>query len=237
MLLEHFRMIDLTQPLHADVPTWSGSCGFCLEIKKDYDQLFRVNHLEMDAGIGTHMDAPSHLIQGGLSIEKIPVDQLMTRACVIDVSSKAVADYEISIEDIEEYERNNGSIPKGSIVIGYTGWSRFWLDSTAYRNVDKKGQMHFPSFSALAAELLLTRDIAGIAIDTLSPDCLDSSFSVHRLILGAGKIIIENIGDCSQIPPKGAYIIALPLRLEGSTESPLRVVGLIPAKKGLTMSA
>lgn len=228
MLLEHYKIVDLTQTLFKNVPTWGGSCGFCLEIKKDYDQLFRVNRLQMDAGIGTHMDAPCHLIKGGLAIEKIQIDQLITQACVIDVSTKIDADYEISIEDIEMYERTYGLIPKGSVVIAYTGWSRFWSDVVAYRNLDVNGQMHFPAFSAQAAEMLLTRDIAGIAIDTLSPDCLDSSFPVHRLILGAGKYIIENIGDCAQIPPKGAYIIALPLKLQDASESPLRLIALIP---------
>lgn len=64
-LLEHFKVEDLTQPLSASVPTWNGSCGFCLEIKKDYDQMFRVQQVKMHAGVGTHMDAPSHRIQGG----------------------------------------------------------------------------------------------------------------------------------------------------------------------------
>jgi kynurenine formamidase len=228
MPFEHFKLVELTQPLFKKVPTWSGGCGFCLEIKKDYDQVFRVNQIEMEAGIGTHIDAPCHLYKGGLSIEKIPLDNLITEACIIDVSSKATADYEISVEDIEEYEKMYGLIPKGSIVVGYTGWSRFWFDSATYRNMDSNGQMHFPAFSAKASEALLARDIAGIAIDTLSPDCLDSTYPVHRLILGVGKFIIENIGNCSQIPPKGAYLIALPLNLEGATESPMRIVGLIP---------
>lgn len=231
-MLEPFRIIDLTQPLFRDAPTWGGSCGFCLEMTKDYDQLFRVNRLKMDAGIGTHMDAPCHLIKGGLSIEQMQVTQFITQVCIIDVSTKADADYEISVDDIEMYERMYGLIPKGSVVIAYTGWCRFWTNATAYRNQDAKGQMHFPAFSSKAAEVLLERDVAGIAIDTLSPDCLDLSFAVHKLLLGSGKYIIENIGDCSQVPAKGAYIIALPLKIQDCSESPLRVVALIPHKEG-----
>ncbi len=226
-MLEHFKIIDLTQPLFADAPTWEGSCGFCLEIAKDYDQLFRVNHLKMEAGVGTHMDAPRHLIKEGLSIEQIPITQFIAQVCVIDVSTKADADYELSVDDIEAYEKTYGLIPKGSVAIAYTGWSRFWLSAKAYRNQDAMGQMHFPAISAKAAELLLVRDIAGLAIDTLSPDCLDSTYSVHKLILGNGKYIIENIGDCSSLPAKGAYLIALPLKIQNGTESPLRVVALV----------
>lgn len=228
MALNHFKVVDLTQPLAPDVPTWNGSCGFCLEIKKDYDQVFRVQQMKMHAGVGTHMDAPSHRIQGARSIDEIPVEQFVAPACVIDVSHRADADYEISVEDIELYEKTYGSIPEGSLAIGYTGWSRFWLDPDKYRNLDSNGQMHFPAFSEKAAELLLKRKVVGIAIDTLSPDCLDDAFPVHKLILGAGKYIIENIGDCSQIPPCGSYVIALPLRAKEATEAPMRIIGLVP---------
>jgi kynurenine formamidase len=232
MLFNHFKAVDLTHPLCSNVPTWNGSCGFCLEIKKDYDQVFRVQQMKMHAGVGTHMDAPSHRIQGGLSISDIPLEQLIVPVCVIDVSERGEADYEISVKDIEDYENTHGIIGRNCLVIAFTGWSRFWMDVEAYRNVDTNGQMHFPAFSAQAAELLLKRNIAGIAIDTISPDCLDADFTVHKLILGAGKYIIENIANCSQISPKGSYVIALPLRTE-STESPIRIIGLIPHSSDL----
>ena len=227
-MLDQFRIIDLTQPLFVNAPTWNGSCGFCLEIKKDYDKIFRVQQIKMHAGVGTHIDAPSHRFEGGISVIEIPLEKLITKACLIDVSKKAWADYKISVEDIEKYEKTFGNITTDSLVIGFTGWSHFWLDPTKYRNVDATGQMHFPAFSEKAAEFLLKRHIAGIAIDTLSPDCLDERYPVHQLILGSGKYIIENIADCSQLPPKGAYVIALPLKGKDSTESPLRIIGLIP---------
>ena len=228
MLPNPFKIIDLTHPLSSNIPTWNGSCGFCLEIKKDYDRMFRVQQVKMHAGAGTHMDAPSHRFQGGLSIAEIPIDQLIVPAFVIDVSKKAGADYEISVQDIENFESTYGPITKNSLVIGYTGWDRFWSDPKAYRNLDANGQMHFPAFSAKATELLLKRNISGIAIDTLSPDCSDASFSVHKLMLGEGKYIIENIANCSKVPPKASHVIALPLRVEDMTECPIRVVALVP---------
>ena len=227
MVLEQFKLVELTHLLTPKVPTWDGACGFSLEVKQDYG-LFRVHQMSMRAGVGTHMDAPSHRIPGGGSIADISLEQLIVPACVIDVSAKAAADYELSVEDIEQYEREYGAIPPGSLVIAHTGWGRYWNNPAAYRNMDGRRQMHFPAFSNRAAELLLKRDVAGIAIDTLSPDCLDNTFSVHKIILGAGKYIIENIANCSQMPPRGAYVIALPLRADAATESPIRVVGLIP---------
>lgn len=193
--------------------------------------MFRVQQMDLQAGVGTHMDAPAHCIPGGASIADIPLEQLIVPVAMIDVSAKADANYEISSKDIEDYEKNYGTIVKNSLVVGFTGWSRFWNDAKAYRNEDAQGQRHFPAFSAEAAALLIKRDIAGIAIDTLSPDCSDLAYPVHKLILGAGKYIIENIADCSPLPPSGSYAIALPMRVESGTESPIRIISLIPRSK------
>ncbi|MBS0629636.1 MAG: cyclase family protein [Verrucomicrobia bacterium] len=227
-LLEHFKIVDLTHPLTPHIPTWGGSCGFCLEVKKDYDRLFRVQQIKMHAGCGTHMDAPSHRFEGGLSIADIPVEQLIVPLCLIDVSKKANAEYEISAQDILDDEAGHGPIAQNALVIGFTGWCRFWTHPSAYRNVDAKGQMHFPAFSARSAELLMERKIAGVGIDTLSPDCLNLEFPVHKTLLSAGKYIIENIADCSQIPARGSYAIALPIRAEDATEAPIRLIALVP---------
>jgi kynurenine formamidase len=222
-----FQMIELTHKLSPDVPTWNGSCGFCLEVKKDYDDDFRVQQIKMHAGVGTHMDAPSHRFQKGCSMADIPLKQLIVPVCVIDVRAKAHADYKVTPQDLRQYEARFGPIAANSLVIAFTGWSRFWGDSKAYRNVDEEGQMHFPAISSEAADYLLQKDVVGIGIDTLSPDALDPEFPVHQILLGHGKYIIENVADCSQMPAQGAYCIALPLRMEGATESPIRLVGII----------
>ena len=226
-MFEGIEFIDLTYPLHAQIPTWSGSCGYCLELKQDYDKLFRIQQMQMDAGVGTHMDAPSHRIPHGKSIADIPLKDLFAPACVIDVSL-ADADYELTVQDVESYENRFGAIPKNALVIAYTGWDRFWSNPKAYRNVDARGRMHFPAYSRQAVELLLKRNIAGIAIDTLSPDCSDPDFSVHKLVLGAGRYIIENIANAARMPPTGGYVIALPISAQEASEAPIRMIGLLP---------
>ncbi len=224
----NFDLIDLTHPLTEQIPTWNGSCGFCAEVKKDYDQVFRVQKLQMHAGVGTHMDAPSHRFHDGISIAEIPLERLIAPVCLIDVSRKTTSSYLISLQDLNEYERANGIIAPNSLVIGYTGWDRFWSKPDDYRNLDANGQMHFPGFSSEVAEALLARHIVGIAIDTLSPDRPESSFPVHKLLLGANKYIIENIANASCLPAKGSYAIALPIKATDCTEAPIRIIALIP---------
>ncbi|QVL57983.1 MAG: cyclase family protein [Simkaniaceae bacterium] len=227
-MLKQFKVIDLTHPLSPEIPTWNGSCGYSLEVKMDYDQMFRVQKMKIHAGLGTHMDAPSHRFEGRASIAEISLDDLIVPTFVIDVSEKAHGDYELSVEEVKAYEKKYGAILEGSLVMIQTGWSRFWTEPNKYRNVDGNGQMHFPAVSGEAGKIFIERGVVGLAIDTLSPDCLNPSFPVHEILLGKGKYIIENVANGFKLPPVGAYVIALPLRAEKATEAPMRLIGLIP---------
>ena len=225
--------IDLTHPLNSNIPTWEGSCGFKKTIMGDYEDSlsrtsFQFQCLEMKAGIGTHMDAPCHCIKGGKSIADISLEELILPLIVIDVSSRAHETYEISADDIKKFEDANGKIPSGSLVVGYTGWSQHWNEPSKYRNADANGEVHFPSFNKKTAEILLDRDISGLAIDTLSPDVgLKGYFPVHELFLGAGKYLIENVANAHLLPPFGAYGIVLPLKVSKGAEAPVRFIAFI----------
>lgn len=227
MLLQNHRLIDLTHTLNESVPTWEGICGFRMNVIVDYPRGLRVHHYDLRAGIGTHMDAPVHLIPGGRDIASIEIANLMVPAHVIDLTAKCSSDLIVVPDDIVQYEKNWGEISENSLVIFNTGWSRYWRDPIQYRNPDVHGKMHFPQIAVDTAKLLLNRKIAGIAIDTLSPET-DSALPVHRLVLGADKYIIENIANADLLPPRGAQIIALPPKIQNGSESTLRVIGLLP---------
>lgn len=222
-----YKVIDLTHIINPDMPTWDGDCGFQQKIKSnDEDEAtstkFLVQDIEMQAGIGTHMDAPLHCINRGKSIAEMPLENLVAPVFVIDVSDRAQADYIVSVKDILDFELKFGDITPDSFVIIRTGWDQFWHDPIKYRN-----DLSFPTISAEAASLLLNRYIKGLGIDTLSPDSSESQFSVHQLILGAGKYIIENIAHSKELPPIGAYIMAFPIKVAQGSEAPIRLVGLI----------
>ena len=222
-------MCDLTHDVHDTIPFWDDGCGFQLHINKDYPSAgCRVHRIEMLAGVGTHIDAPNHFIPGGKDIASIQLENLLVPACVINISTKMHQDYYISIDDVLNYEQQYGKIKQNSLVIAYTGWSQFWNDPIKYRNKDEKGIMHFPGFSVGCIELLLERNIAGIAIDTLSPDGSNYDFPAHHLLLKEGLYIIENIANANLLPAEGSFIIALPIKIKGGTEAPLRMIGIRP---------
>jgi len=222
-----YKLIDLTHILDNTIPTWSGECGFNHELHLDYTDCssevkFRVMQMRMHAGIGTHMDAPSHCIPGGRYINDFDVNELCMPCVVIDVSDKSHERYSVAPADITAFESKYGLISKGSCVMFKTGWSQFWSNPEKYRN-----NHVFPSVSAEVAKLLLTRGVIALGIDTLSPDRLEDGFKVHQTFLENGKILIENVANLDKIPPVGSHIMAFPIKIKDGTEAPLRLVGLI----------
>lgn len=219
------KIIDLTHVLHKDVPNWDGDCGFNINIGVDYKDckepdLFRVQKIEMRAGTGTHMDAPAHCIPESNTIDELEMENLVTDLVVIKIL-EVDENYKIMPEVIKKFEKEYGEIKKNSFIIFHTGWSKYWEDKKKYRN-----NLKFPSVHESTAKVLLDRDVAGIGIDTLSPDS-ENSFPVHRIILGGGKYIVENIANLDEVPSVGAKILVMPLKIKGGTESPIRLVALI----------
>lgn len=223
------KIIDLTHTLNSSSPNWEGNCGFRSSYLADYSEHgYRVNEYTMRGGIGTHIDAPSHFIPNSLDIASLSLESLIVPAHVINVANKSHADYMVTPTDVSDYEKQCGVISKNSLVIFYTGWDKYINDITKYRNVDSEGIMHFPGILESTADILLKRNVAGIAIDTISPETgSDPYFPIHKLLLGAEKYIIENIANASLLPATGAYVFSLPLKIEGGTEVASRVIGII----------
>lgn len=221
--------IDLTQVISEQTPTWDIGCCFHLQVKCQYhdcvtETKFQVQTMQTPMGIGTHIDAPLHCFPGGLDIASLSIETLVVPSCVIDVRQKATQDYFVSVEDILSYETKYGKIPANSLVLVLTGWSSKWENIAEYRCEDRQGRKHFPGVSEAAALLLLERKIVGLGIDTLSPDGSHVDFPVHKILLGQGKYLLENLTQLEKLPAKGAEIIVMPMKIEGATEAPCRIV-------------
>ncbi len=222
-----YRLIDLTHELSQETVSWDGGCGFTMTTSLDYDDctdgfLFRVQDFTMYAGMGTHIDAPAHCLPGGQTIESLPLESLVSKCFVIDVSANSGPTYSVSANDILEFEKTNGSIEPESFVVIHTGWAARWDNNELYRN-----EHVFPSVSLEAAELLNSRGIFGLGIDTLSPDRPSDGFGVHKLLLGAGRYIVENIANADKLTATGSFVMVLPIKIKGATEAPARIVGLV----------
>ncbi len=225
-----FNIINLSHLITTNCPTWEGKCGFFHEVVVDYKDFdtavkFRVQKFKLNAGIGTHMDAPAHCFEGEKTVDQFSLEDLFFPCAIIDVSKKAQVGYQVTVGDIQYFEQTYGKIVSQTFVIIYTGWDRFWQAPEKYR-----ASMRFPSISKQAAEYLLTQNIAGLGIDTLSPDTPDSEYPVHEIVLGAGKIIVENVANAHLLPPSGSFVLVAPMLIEHATEAPVRLIGFVKNK-------
>jgi kynurenine formamidase len=214
------------------MPFWPGTEPIKIERLADYDQGYRIHKFTMWENIGTHVDSPSHFAagKGKRTIDQLSFDQLIVPMVVVDVQKNVGADddYQLSVEDIEKWEIDNGRIKKGSLVVANTGWYHKFSDPAAYVNQDEQGVLHFPGFSVAAARLLIERDVAGIGIDTLSLDPgNDSSFPVHNVMLGANKYQIENMNNLDALPTTGAIAIIGVLPVRDGSQAQARIIGLV----------
>jgi kynurenine formamidase len=183
---------------------------------------------------GTHLDAPIHFHQGGVTADAVDLRRLIAGAVVIDIREQAAAnaDYRLTVADVEAFERAYGRIGEGTIVLLRTGWSSRWPDAKQYLGDDTPGdasKLHFPSFGVEAAQLLVEgRKVAVLGADVASIDYGQSSdFMVHRVAAAAGVPGLENLTNLDQLPPTGAVIIALPMKIGGGSGGPTRVVALV----------
>ncbi len=185
---------------------------------------------------GTHLDAPLHFGEGRDSTDRVPLRRLMGAAVVIDVTARTERDrdYRVAREDVEQFEKMHGRIAPGTIVVARTGWNRHWPDRKAYLGDDTPGdasKLHFPGYGESAARLLVEdREVAMLGIDTASMDYGPSTdFVVHRIAAARNVPGLENLTGLERLPARGATIIALPMKIEGGSGGPVRVVALLPA--------
>jgi kynurenine formamidase len=184
---------------------------------------------------GTHLDAPIHFAAGRRTADQIPVRDLVAPGVVLDVTAKAATDpdYRLTRADVESWERQHGAIPKGAIVLLRTGWSARWPDAKRYLGDDRPGDashLHFPSYGKEAAQLLVeTRQVAALGVDTASIDHGPSQdFAVHQVAAAANVPGLENLAGLEALPPRGAWIVALPMKIARGSGGPLRIVALLP---------
>ena len=233
------KFIDLTHKIDADTIFWPTETK-TFELIEEHKGLtergffYAANRFCSPEHGGTHIDAPYHFAKQGRTVAAIPIEQLAGPAVVIDIRVQAAKDpdYTLKPEDVAAWEAEHGPIPKGAIVLLRTGWSSRWPDKRAYLGDDTPGDasnLHFPSYGAEAARLLVKRGVKVIGVDTASIDNGPSKdFLVHRIAGGANVVGLENVTNLDRVPATGAWVLALPMKIANGTGAPARVVALVP---------
>lgn len=232
--------VDLTHAFSSEMIVWPTSAEFRLDTVSvgmteggyyyESYEFFSPEHG------GTHMDAPIHFAEGKRSVDEVQVDRLMGRAAIIDVTDQVeqVRDYQILIKDITLWEQEHGELPEGAIVLFHTGMDQYWPDPEEYMGTALKGEagvaeLSFPGIHPETARWLVeNRSINAVGLDTPSLDYGKSTqFETHRILSEQNIPGFENVANLGELPASGAYVIALPMKIENGSGAPVRIVAHI----------
>lgn len=234
-------IVDLSHAYDAQTIFWPTSDPFRLE--KTFDGVtpqgfyYASNNFFGAEHGGTHLDAPVHFARGAQTVEQIPVERFVGTAIVVDVAAQAERDrdYQVTIDDLARVEREQGEIPRDAILLIRTGFSRHWPDAgrylgTAARGADAVKDLHFPGLHPEAARwIVANRPIKAIGIDTASIDHGPSTlYESHRALLERNIPAFENLTALERLPPRGAFVVALPMKIGGGSGAPLRAIAILP---------
>lgn len=203
------RYIDLSHTFTNNMPVYPGDQPPELKqktfLEKDECASFEIT---TSMHVGTHMDAPSHMLEGGKGLNKYPVDHFFGNGVLLDARGKEAIDIELL---------DGKHISKDDIVFILTGFSEKFQQPEYYES--------HPVITEAFARKMVEYEVKIIGTDTPSPDT--SPYAIHKTLLGNDILIIENLTNLQTLLPHPQFeIIALPIKFEAEA-SLVRVVAKI----------
>lgn len=202
--------IDVTRMLSADVPVWPGAPSLVLERRLAIEHGDAVNdsNLSCNVHVGTHVDAPCHVLAQGGGVEHLPLDALIGPAVVLDCGE---------CREIRAgwLDARLGSSDRR--VLLRTRESERW------RAGERSFHEDFAALCPDAAQWLAGRGTVLVGIDSMSIQLFGNDSSTHEYLLAAGVVIVEGL-DLSAAPAGACELICLPIPLCGSDGAPARVL-------------
>jgi kynurenine formamidase len=206
--------------------------------------------LTLDEHCGTHIDAPSHFIPtpetglpnaleiGRVSLEQLDLRKMMGPAAVIDVTEltgqgSGGVSPEITPEHITAWEAEHGKLTAEDIVLFRSDWDQLYLpmpEGAPYvLNPFLLGEgPGWPTPDIPALELLLDRGVTTIGLDGVSVGASHAGVPPHVYGLGRGMIYVELLANLRELPPRGAFFLFLPIKIQGGSAGPGRAIALVP---------
>jgi arylformamidase len=205
------KIIDISVPISHQIPFWPNSSGLCLTRISKIGKKNAVNetHIEINAHVGTHIDAPLHFISNGISIDKSPLDIFIGQALVVYLPKVK----EITAQDLEKLSLSKDV----ERILFKTSNSILWEKKV------KKFKKDYVGLTADAASWLVKRGVKLVGIDYLSIAKFSEAVAVHKILLGKNIYIIESL-NLTGVRPGPYKLICLPLKIADSEAAPVRAV-------------
>ena len=211
--------IDLSYPLEPTTPVYPGYPPVAVEILestrfKVMDGRRSLNSSKISIGLhcGTHMDAPFHFFENGLSVDQVPLEVCVGKALMIDVRNHLDG----RLIDVGHLKPHEAKMREVRRIVVQTGWSGKW------------GTVEFftghPMFTPEAAQFIRECGVRLVGVDFPSVDV--PPFPVHIVLLGNGIVIVENLTNLAAVRREVFDFVVLPLKFTGRDGSPVRAIAL-----------
>jgi kynurenine formamidase len=229
-LFREARVVDLSHTLEEHMPNFPTHSKFFHSLWGSYWHGDRAltYQLVMNEHNGTHVDAPAHFISDAkphahVTIDQVSPERLMGRGVRMDCRGLREGDY-VTKDFVSEWEAKHEALEAGDIVIFHFGWSAHW----GLRPQNKRYLSDWPGVSVEVGQHLIGKSVAAIGVDTLSPDppAALTANPIHPILLEKQVLIIENLCNLDQLPDFFIFL-ALPLKIQSGSGSPVRAVAII----------
>jgi kynurenine formamidase len=226
--------VDLTHSFDSTTPVWSGFGQARMtpaadpKTKKPYtikDDGFRSTFYEMVGQYGTHVDPPAHFDEHGITMDEIPLKQMILPLYVLDNTPYQAKDenHAFSVDDLRAWERKNGQILPGSFVALRTDMSKDWN-----ANPERFKRSPFPAWAFETIRFLYEqRGVTATGHESLDTDITDKMDS-ETYILQHGHYQIEVMANLDKVPPKGALIVVTWPKVRKGLGFPARAFAILP---------
>jgi kynurenine formamidase len=226
--------VDLTHSFGPDSPVWAGfgqakmtpavdpQTGQPYTIPKDG---FRATYYQMVGQYGTHVDPPAHFAEDGITMDRIPLKQMVLPLIVLDDTPYLAKDpnHAFSVDDLRAWEKKNGRVPKDTFVALRTDMSRDWD-----RDPERFKRSPFPAWSLDTVKFLIEqRGVTAIGHESMDTDTTDKMES-ETYILQHGHFQIEVMANLDKVPPRGALIIVTWPKVKDGLGFPARALAILP---------
>jgi len=226
--------VDLTHSIAPDTPVWSGfgqakmSPAADPKTKKSYtikDDGFRATFYEMVGQYGTHVDPPAHFAENGITMDEIPLKQMILPLIVLDDTPYLAKDpnHAFSVDDLKAWEKKNGRIPRGAFVALRTDMYKDWDG-----NPERFKREQFPAWTFETIKFLYEqRGVVATGHESMDTDTTEKMLS-ETYILQHGHYQIEVMANLDKVPPKGALIVVTWPKVRKGLGFPARAFAILP---------
>ncbi len=208
-------IVDLSRPIGMDMPLWPGTPPPVLTVRKTHEKGgYEEREFTITSHIGTHVDAPVHMLPGAPRLGDLPLDRFAGSACVVDWRNAP------RVVTAETLFASPGWRADREFVLFWTGWGDRW-GTPAYED-------GHPVLHRDAAEALVRLRLKGLGIDAFS---FDPTFShdcpIHKVLLGGGVLLVENLAGLDRLFGRDFLFTAFPLSIPEADGCPVRAAALL----------